>query len=77
MTPSQTEYQRYLRTFRWRFLRWLRWRIDGGRCRMCGASKRLEVHHRDYEHRGRSLWNELADLTTLCRNCHDDFHDGD
>jgi len=77
MTAAQAEYRHYLTTSRWRILRFIRIRLDGGRCRVCGTRTRLEVHHRDYAYRGRSWWRELMDLTTLCRACHGDYHDGD
>lgn len=77
MTPAQAEYRHYLTTYRWRILRTLRLWIDGGRCRMCGRRSSLECHHRDYTHRGRNWWRELMDLTTVCRACHGDYHDGD
>lgn len=77
MTPAQAEYRRYLHSYRWRLLRTLRLWMDGGRCRMCGRCNGLECHHRDYTYRGRNWWRELMDLTTVCRNCHSDYHDGD
>lgn len=77
MTPAQNEYRHYLTTYRWRTLRALRLWLDGGRCRMCGRRSSLECHHRDYTHRGRNWWRELMDLTTVCRYCHGDYHDGD
>jgi len=77
MTPQQAEYQQYLRSWRWWALRTLRKWLDGGRCRLCGTGQRLEVHHRDYRWRGRSWLGELLDLTTVCRTCHADYHDGD
>ena len=77
-TPAQQEYQRYLRSFRWRFLlRPLRIWFDGGRCCLCGRKAQLQVHHRDYQYRGKSLFREFLDLTTLCDQDHSDFHDGD
>jgi len=76
-THTQRQYQTYLRSPRWRLLRWLRKWMDGNRCRMCGTRSRLEVHHRDYTHRGKSFFGELMDTTTVCRNCHGDYHDGD
>lgn len=78
-SPRQLEYERYLRSWRWRYLlRPLRIWIDGGRCRMCGTSELLEVHHRDYRWRGNwRFWREVADCTTVCRGCHGDYHDHD
>jgi 5-methylcytosine-specific restriction endonuclease McrA len=56
---------------------WLRVRRDAleraeYRCQVCNANKTLDVHHRTYERLG----NEApADLTVLCRRCHERFHD--
>ena len=77
MTPQQAEYQQYLKSWRWLILRAVRRWLDGDRCRMCGARRGLEVHHRDYLHRGKSWLGELLDLTTVCLACHGDYHDGD
>lgn len=77
LSPAQEEYRRYLQSWRWRILRRLRIKLDGGRCRMCGTTERLHVHHRDYLHRGRSWFGELFDCTTVCADCHSDYHDGD
>jgi len=43
-------------------------RNDG--CRLCGDTEDLEVHHRSYQRWSRE---DLADLTVLCRGCHDLF----
>jgi len=59
LSPAQAEYRHYLKSWRWRLLRRIRLWIDGHRCRMCGASEALQVHHRSYQHRGRSWWREL------------------
>lgn len=68
----------YLTSMRWRLLRALRRLLDGGRCRRCGARRRLETHHRSYAHRGApglgGLAAELADLATLCAACHREEH---
>jgi 5-methylcytosine-specific restriction endonuclease McrA len=74
LSPGQIEYRAYLRTQRWRWLRWLRRRIDGNRCRLCGASARLEVHHARYDNLGGVWWRELADCITLCDKCHGKIH---
>lgn len=53
---------------------------DGGRCRHCGASAQLQVHHRQY-HRRRQTgefvppWAYPAYLLiTLCAGCHRSGH---
>jgi hypothetical protein len=77
LSPAQLEYRRYLKSWRWWVLRRVRLWMDGNRCRMCGSAERLQVHHRDYLHRGKAWLGELFDLTTVCNSCHGDFHDGD
>lgn len=76
MAYAQQQYRAYLRSPRWRIIRWLRKRIDGNRCRTCGETKRLEVHHSEYTHRGKSWWGELMDVITLCDECHEKIHGG-
>ncbi len=74
-SPRQLEYERYLRSPRWRwFLRPLRIWLDGGRCRLCNRNTNLQVHHRSYAHLRDWWWRELADLTTLCNSCHSNHH---
>lgn len=46
---------------------------DGHRCRICNGSKRLDVHHRTYQHHGEEHLH-LDDLTTLCHVCHERHH---
>jgi 5-methylcytosine-specific restriction endonuclease McrA len=60
-------YDQYLKTPHWqrtreRVLRWY-----GRRCAKCGATERLEVHHKTYERLGCEL---MADLEILCEKCH-------
>lgn len=51
----------------WRQIRSAALARDRG-CRLCGAKDELEVHHGSYARWGAE---RLADLTTLCRGCHD------
>jgi hypothetical protein len=51
----------------WRQVRAAALARDRG-CRLCGDDRELEVHHRSYQRWGRE---EPADLTVLCRGCHD------
>lgn len=39
---------------------------DGNCCQLCGETKKLEVHHIDYDKNN----NEENNLITLCRKCH-------
>ena len=56
---------------------WLKKRMQaywclGKVCEVCGSSKKLQVHHNNYE----ALGNEkiFRDLVILCENCHKAFH---
>ena len=65
-------YQDYLLTPEWQERRNFQLARSGYRCQVCNtADEQLNVHHRTYERRG----NEApSDLITLCRGCHDLFH---
>lgn len=43
------------------------------KCRKCGATSRLEVHHTTYEHHGDEL-HHTEDLVCLCHDCHTKKH---
>lgn len=45
---------------------------DGYRCVTCNSTEGLNCHHRTYERWGRE-W--LEDVSTLCRECHEVFHE--
>lgn len=68
-------YQTYLKTHHWELARSAIFCRDHNRCADCGDSmeeKPLEVHHITYIRRGKE---NLADLMTLCRDCHQERHD--
>jgi hypothetical protein len=52
----------------WRTIRQQCLTRDNHRCRLCNSSEQLEAHHRTYERAGQE---QLEDLTTLCKQCHD------
>ncbi len=60
-------YRTYMRSDAWRDRRRAELRAAGRRCRWCGRSGRLEVHHRTYRHLGAE---RPGDLVVLCRRCH-------
>lgn len=49
---------------------------DGHRCRHCGASEMLVVHHeiRREDRYKKDAVSQLDDLLTLCRSCHINLH---
>lgn len=55
---------------------WLRLRFDtiakaGCKCKYCGKSNSLEVHHKVYTHLGNEKPEELE---VVCTDCHNDIH---
>lgn len=42
----------------------LAWDLSGGKCKICGCTKNLCLHHAN------GFSNELDDLVVLCRKCH-------
>src|SRR6185503_16642400 len=65
-------YTQYLLTPEWKQIR--EEALDRARhkCQLCNSGTALQVHHRTYENRGREM---PEDLTVLCANCHERFHD--
>ena len=77
-SPEQAAYNRslpykeFLRSEYWRHVRRFKTRRAG--CAFCGTRrKRLDIHHKTYEHRGDEL-NHLGDLIVLCGDCHKNRH---
>lgn len=62
------EYRKYIQSEAWQRKREEVIRRDGGKCVLCDSTECLEVHHRNYDRLGNE---DLADLTTLCRECHE------
>lgn len=61
----------YLRSPHWATTRKVALERAERRCQVCNAKDNLDVHHRTYERLGEE---RPADLTVLCRRCHDLFH---
>ena len=72
LSIARARHRAYLRSSEWRELRRLALERDGFRCRLCNSRWRLEVHHRRYPPPWKA--DQLSNLSTLCRNCHGDFH---
>lgn len=58
-----------LRGMAWLTLREAVFERDGWRCVECGARRGLDAHHAQARSAGGS--DELANLVSLCRRCHD------
>ena len=66
------EYRAYLQSDKWKALRENTLDRDNHKCRICGKTIGLDVHHIN----GQNRFNESpADLMTLCRKCHDIIHE--
>lgn len=65
-------YQDYLKTTHWQDVRESALEMADFRCQLCNAQSLLHVHHRTYERRGAE---EPGDVTALCADCHQHFHD--
>ena len=69
---KRVEYDTYLRSPVWAAKRYEALSRAGDRCQLCNRGDNLDVHHRTYERFG---GGEIpADLTVLCRRCHQLFH---
>ena len=67
-------YAQYLRSDKWREIRKKILERDGYKCKFCGSTENLRVHHKSYE----SIYEEefaLNDLITLCDKCHSELHE--
>ena len=77
MSPDGTKtwapaYSEYLASPQWQVIRRLAIGAADGRCQICNSDLLLQVHHRRYPNV--LGWEQLSDLTVLCRRCHDLFH---
>lgn len=77
------EYQRYIKSDRFKAIREKVFARDGNRCVCCGRSREdgaiLNCHHRSYAHLFREDvstedYQAYSDLTTICATCHRAIH---
>ena len=68
---QQMPYELYLQTEHWKHFRGEALKFYQNKCQTCGKVKVLDVHHRNYENRGRETFN---DVELLCDGCHGKFH---
>ena len=72
---SKMKYKDYLKSDYWKILRGKRLKLDNYKCIRCGKTSNLEVHHNTYISRGYGVSDEIDNLITLCRDCHQEHHD--
>lgn len=66
-------YHQYLESPQWAKKRRKAFKHYGKKCCRCGATGRLQIHHRHY----RTLYREtVLDLEVLCGGCHENEHEG-
>ncbi|MBK7380736.1 MAG: hypothetical protein IPJ03_17400 [Ignavibacteriales bacterium] len=64
-------YREYLESPEWQEKRKVKLKQANNKCQVCNSSKNLHIHHRTYER----IFNEKPeDLTVLCSDCHQLFH---
>lgn len=68
---KRISYFKYLKTPHWRAIRLLALKMYKS-CVICNSKKKLDVHHRNYDH----LFEEIIteDLIVLCNDCHGLYH---
>lgn len=71
--PEPTAYQVFLASAYWVRVRKMVFERDGKKCTSCGSGEKLQCHHLTYENHGKEAEN-LGDLVTLCRGCHETEH---
>jgi hypothetical protein len=65
------KYLDYLQSQEWKDIRLKVLQRDRYRCVDCGAKGKLDVHHTSYK---RLFHEDLDDLISLCRQCHESEH---
>jgi hypothetical protein len=63
-------YYEYLKSDKWRRKSAEAKARAGNRCQVCNSPRKLNTHHRTYEHLGDE---PPEDLTVLCNECHKTF----
>lgn len=64
-------YRDYLASGHWRSVKARYYRKCVRQCYGCGATDRLDLHHRTYARLGRE---KVGDLICVCRTCHETIH---
>lgn len=70
-SSNRDRYYEYLQSAQWARIRAAVVERDEHACMVCNSTRSLNVHHRTYDRIGRE---EMRDLVTLCRACHERYH---
>lgn len=70
---KKQSYDDFLKSGYWRRVRNIVLKRDNNCCCNCGAKTNLHIHHTTYKHHLKELEN-LGDLITLCKKCHNEVH---
>lgn len=65
------KYEKFLKTDYWTNVREVMHKIIGTECEVCGSELNINVHHLNYDNRGKE---SLNDLVCLCSGCHFIMH---
>ena len=68
---TSQDYRKYLNSGTWKATREKAIKKSHALCTICGASKKIVVHHKTYKRIGRE---RLPDLQVLCHVCHVNKH---
>lgn len=72
MRKKSVEYYSYILSNDWQLKKEKRKELDNYKCYWCKSTDRLEVHHITYERLGNE---NLGDIVTLCKKCHEALHE--
>lgn len=70
-SKTYVPYAEYLQSPEWKAKQQKARQFANHRCQVCNSPEGLNVHHRTYERLGHE---HMGDLTVLCKNCHEIFH---
>jgi 5-methylcytosine-specific restriction endonuclease McrA len=71
MTGHRAAYRRYMSSQKWRVRRSIYFATHVKKCKACGSTDRIHLHHKTYI----NFTKELdEDLCPLCERCHDKVH---
>ena len=71
---NKVKYHDYIKSDEWKAKKMACHKRDCFQCQMCGTAKNLVAHHLTYDRLGNE---DLSDLITLCKDCHEKVHEND